>query len=80
MEQIWNNRIAQVEAPSSPLWSENVRNIVSNKMMSQHEINSRRSEQLVPGMAYLDRLGVVFGNCHSTASEKTRCCSSAASS
>ena len=51
MEQIWNNRIKQVEAPSSPLWSENVRNIVSNKMMSQHEINSRRSEQLVPGMA-----------------------------
>lgn len=34
---------------TSPLWSETVRRIVSGEMMSQHEINNRRSQLLVPG-------------------------------
>ena len=47
---LWQEKIKQVETAHSPLWNEEVRNIVSKHMMTQHQIDSRRSELLVPGM------------------------------
>lgn len=48
----WVRAMKGVQSPGSALWSQRVRDCVSNHMLTQFEIDEKRSELLVPGISF----------------------------